>query len=133
VTPTPSAESSVPAGLGTSLLIQTVGAEERVQGCGVPSERGIHFFWWPQSGQWYAFWSSFGAYLNYFAVIGVAYRHLKCQSCWRVAHHQVEGTHFKTCHKYATVDAHARLVEPYRRKFPEQHKFFTKGVSKPTA
>jgi hypothetical protein len=84
------------------------------------------FLWWPQSGQWYAFWSSFGACLTYFAVIGVAYRHLKCKSCWRIAHHRVEGTHYKTCHKHATPEEHQRLYDLHAQKFPEQHKLFAK-------
>ena len=82
---------------------------------------------WNESGAWYGFWSGFGACLTYFAVIGVAYRHLKCKSCWRIAHHRVEGTHYKTCHKHATPDEHARLQEMHRHKFPEQHKLFSKG------
>jgi hypothetical protein len=80
-----------------------------------------NFLWWPQSGQWYAFWSSFGACLTYFAVITVAYRHLKCKSCWRIAHHRVEGTHYKTCHLHATPAEHARLSALHAHKFPEQH------------
>ena len=90
---------------------------------------GWNFLWWPQSGQWYAFWSSFGACLTYFTVIAVAYRHLKCKSCWRIAHHRVEGTHYRTCHKHATPAEHARLSALHARKFPEQHKLFEKAAA----
>jgi hypothetical protein len=36
------------------------------------------FFWWPETGKWYAFWSSFGACLAYFAIFAVVYRKLNC-------------------------------------------------------
>jgi hypothetical protein len=58
-----------------------------------------NFFWWPESGGWYAFWSSFGACLTYFAIFAVVYRKLNCHAkgCWRIGLHHVEGTPYITC------------------------------------
>jgi hypothetical protein len=70
------------------------------------------FLWWPATGKWYSFWSSFGACLTYFAIFVVAYRKLNChaQGCWRLGLHHVEGTPFITCRKHhptggATVES----------------------------
>lgn len=49
-------------------------------------------------GDWYLFWSGFGADLAYVAAIGTFWRRHICRErgCWRFAHH---GT--RTCHKHA--------------------------------
>jgi hypothetical protein len=69
------------------------------------------FFWWPESGKWYAFWSSFGACLTYFAIFAVVYRKLNCHAkgCWRVGLHHVEGTPYITC-RSITPQAELRLT-----------------------
>jgi hypothetical protein len=60
------------------------------------------FFWWPESGKWYAFWSSFGACLTYFAIFAVVYRKLDCRArgCRRIGVHHVDGTLYITFRKH---------------------------------
>ena len=80
-------------------------------------------FWWPQSGEGYAFWSSFGSCLTYFAIFGVVYRRLKCKQCWRLAHHPVKNTHYKTCHVHTTAAHHEALQAKHAERHPETHDF----------
>ena len=83
-------------------------------------------FWWPQSGHGYAFWSSFGGCLTYFAGFAVVYRRMKCKSCWRLAHHKVEGTHYRTCHIHATQSKHDALRARHKAKHPDTHAFLNR-------
>ncbi len=79
----------------------------------------------PSGSKWYNFWSGFGSDLGEAVIIGSLiglYRHHKCASCWRIGHHPVEGTPYKTCHKHATIDSHKKLHEEHEHKYPEQHK-----------
>lgn len=61
-----------------------------------------NFLWWPQDGQWYAFWSSFGGDLAYLGIFVVLYRKINChtQGCWRIGHHRIDGTPFTVCRKH---------------------------------
>jgi hypothetical protein len=81
------------------------------------------------SGVQYGFWSGFGSDLGEVALIGsvfMLYRHHKCATCWRIGHHPVAGTPYKTCHKHATMDIHDRLHKEHKLKHPEQHKLLNK-------
>lgn len=72
-----------------------------------------------EAGKGYAFWSGIGSCLGYVVVFGVAYKHVRCQSCWRVAlHHKVPGTHYRTCPHHSTADEHERLLAKHKRKWP---------------
>ncbi len=89
-----------------------------------------NFDWfWNPSGRWYVFWSGFGSDIAEFAILGsiiTLYRRHRCASCWRLAHHPVPGTIYKTCHKHATEDDHNKLFEKHKRKFPKQHNLLNK-------
>jgi len=77
-----------------------------------------------ESGPYYGFWSGFGSDLGEVTlVVGVAalYKRYKCQTCWRLAHHQVEGTHYRVCHHHWTDEDEQRLSDRHLRKFPLQH------------
>jgi hypothetical protein len=41
--------------------------------------------------------------------------------CWRIGHHRVEGTTYRTCAKHATLRDHTALRERHARERPEQH------------
>lgn len=84
---------------------------------------GWDFLWWPMTGRWYAFTSSFGSDLTELAVVGVVYKHFRCHSCWRIARRQVAGTTYRTCWRHTTAAHHARLVEKHARKRPATHAF----------
>jgi len=43
------------------------------------------------------------------------------KGCWRIGIHPVEGTHFRTCHRHATVEIHDRLNAEHGTKYPDQH------------
>lgn len=86
-------------------------------------------WFWDPAGKWYVFWSGFGSDIAEFAIIGsvvALYRRHKCSMCWRLAHHQVPGTIYKTCHKHATVEDHARLTEKHKLKYPKQHELLNR-------
>jgi hypothetical protein len=86
-------------------------------------------WFWNSGGKWYEFWSGFGSDIGEFAILGSVYtlyhRH-RCSSCWRLAHHPVPGTIYKTCHKHATVEEHARLTAKHKIKFPKQHELLNR-------
>ena len=44
------------------------------------------------SGNWYLFWSGFGADLGLFVAVGTFFRRHNCHTdgCWRMAHHPKE-------------------------------------------
>ena len=46
---------------------------------------------------------------------------LKCTSCWRPAHHKVEGTHYHTCHVHSTIADHKRLSKRHSKEYPAEH------------
>jgi hypothetical protein len=54
------------------------------------------------SGEWYAFWSGFGADLGEFAFVLIVWRKFQCHAdgCRRLGLHRVHGTHFVTCRKH---------------------------------
>lgn len=84
------------------------------------------------SGNWYGFWSGFGADLGELAIVGSIiglYRQHKCHLCWRIGHHPVVGTHYKTCHKHATTTDHKALQAHHADKYPQQHKFLKERKS----
>lgn len=79
--------------------------------------------------KWYNFWSGFGSDLGEVVIIGAIinwYRTHKCVTCWRLSHHDVANTHFKTCHKHFTEVDHQRLQKLHKRLFPTQHAFHLK-------
>lgn len=82
----------------------------------------------PSNGsKWYNFWSGFGSDLGEIAILGSLlglYRHHNCtvKGCWRIGHHAVDGTPYKTCHKHTTTDTHKKLHKEHQHKYPEQHK-----------
>lgn len=85
------------------------------------------------SGPYYAFWSGFGSDITEFAILGsliTIYRHHKCAKCWRIAHHPVEHTHYKTCHKHATEHIHESLEQKHAKLYPEQHKLLTHKIKR---
>jgi hypothetical protein len=88
----------------------------------------------PSNGsRWYNFWSGFGSDLGEAVIIGAVinwYRTHKCTSCFRLSHHDVAGTHFRTCHKHFTAKDHARLQKIHEEKYPEMHIFMKKDSSK---
>lgn len=60
----------------------------------------FHWFWDPQ-GKWVIFWGGFGSCLSEFAILGVVWKHLNCNTkgCWRIGRHHVEGTPYKVCRR----------------------------------
>lgn len=82
------------------------------------------------SGPFYGFWSGIGSDIGELALIGTVitlYRNSKCYSCWRIAHHSVRGTHYKTCHRHATTDIHRKIHSYHKHRYPEQHALFNGG------
>lgn len=43
--------------------------------------------------------------------------------CFRIGHHKVDGTHYKTCNKHATPEIHKKWQHKHSAKYPEQHEF----------
>ncbi len=92
---------------------------------------GVHIA--PTGSQWYNFWSGFGSDLGELVIIGVIitwYKNHKCVSCFRLSHHDVAGTHFKTCHKHFTEVDHRRLQKIHEKKFYAMHNFINKNIDK---
>jgi hypothetical protein len=73
------------------------------------------------SGPQYLFWSGFFGDLPLLAAGFIWYRHHKCAECLRYAHLEVQGTHYKTCHKHSTIDLHKRLRRQHLKDYPLQH------------
>lgn len=76
------------------------------------------------SGPAYLFWSGIGSDITEFAILGTIiklYWQHKCATCWRIAHHAVKGTPWKTCHKHATLRDHKELHRQHEIRFPRQH------------
>lgn len=87
------------------------------------------------SGTWYGFWSGFGSDLTEFALLGTViglFRHHNChvKGCFRIGHHPVEGTNYKTCHKHLTKEDHDKLSIHHAKHHPEQHKMLNKPKKK---
>jgi hypothetical protein len=60
------------------------------------------------------------------------YWHHTCTErwCFRLGHHPVEGTTFKTCRPHAKAEIHDRLFAEHAAKHPEQHELLNrKGQS----
>jgi hypothetical protein len=55
---------------------------------------------------------------------------LVCQEkwCFRIGHHKVEGTHYKTCPKHSTAEIHKKWQHKHNAKYPEQHEFLKKDT-----
>jgi hypothetical protein len=66
------------------------------------------------------------------ALVGM-YKKFNCSQhgCWRVGHHKVEGTTYRTCGRHVTAEVHQALFERHALKRPEQHRFLN-GESEPT-
>lgn len=56
------------------------------------------------------------------AVIGL-YKRFNCNQprCWRVGHHKVDGTTYRTCTKHTTIGFHSALQKKHAKERPEQH------------
>ena len=48
------------------------------------------------------------------------------KGCWRIGHHPVKGTHYKTCNKHTDARTHKLLQLNHRRKHPKVHEFLNK-------
>lgn len=74
-----------------------------------------------EQGPYYGFFSGIGSDLGELAlltgIIGI-YKHHKCATCFRIAHHDVAGTGLKTCHKHANPEDHARITKEHHKKYP---------------
>lgn len=87
----------------------------------------FHFMFNPQGVPWY----TGGFYGNQTqwtivwipSLIFIFYKARKCSACWRVAHHPVKGTHYKTCHKHTNKFDHDRLQAKHKKKHPKEHAF----------
>lgn len=85
----------------------------------------------PSNGsKWYNFWSGFGSDLGEVVIIGsiiTVYRQHNCtiKGCWRIAHHPVDRTPYKTCHKHATPAIHKELNKKHASDYPEQHELLS--------
>lgn len=77
------------------------------------------------SGPIYLELSGFMGSVSILGAIVVWYKHHKCVSCFRIAHHQVNRTPYKTCHKHATIDNHDIIRMNYKRDYPDQHKLLS--------
>ena len=47
------------------------------------------------------------------------------QWCFRIGHHRVAGTHYRTCNKHATPEYHTELQHRHYAKYPRQHEFLS--------
>ena len=52
------------------------------------------------------------------------------KGCWRIGHHQVGNTHYKTCLKHTNDEVHDRLMVDHKRKHPNAHAFLHKTAYK---
>lgn len=43
--------------------------------------------------------------------------------CFRIGHHKIKGTHYKTCSKHATKAIHQDFQHRHFAKHPTQHEF----------
>ena len=87
----------------------------------------------------YSFWHSIvlGVFFNtvagfvYAAVLyfAVFKKMLVCREkwCFRLGHHKVEGTHYRTCPKHTNQEVHTRLQHQHFARHTEAHKFLNKG------
>lgn len=99
----------------------------------------VHLWWWIQyhigmtdgGGRPYLFWSGAGSDFTELAILGgliQIFRQHNCgvKGCYRIGHHEVKGTHMKTCHKHATISHHKKLQQDHKNKFPKQHELLGK-------
>lgn len=76
-------------------------------------------------------WINNGSNLTVFGILGTlvaALRSRNCteKGCWRLGHHPVEGTKYRTCHKHATIEVHDRLQSEHAIKHPLQHELLNR-------
>lgn len=89
----------------------------------------IHSTWWPQGGQWEAFFSGPGSDFGELAILGGvlgAWHKVNCHQggCWRIGRHHVDGTPWCNHHHHAAravvaaqqVSAAAERMVPSSRK-----------------
>jgi len=91
----------------------------------------LHWLWELTVGTNQPIWISNLSNLTVFLLLGSAvgiYTHHECREkgCYRLAHHPVEGTTFKTCRPHATVEVHDRLSAEHAKKHPEQHELLNR-------
>jgi len=76
----------------------------------------------------YLFWSGVGSDISEIAIffsLITYYKTHKCVVCFRLGHHQVQHTHYKTCHRHATIDVHKALKDRHKEKHQDMHALFT--------
>lgn len=83
-----------------------------------------------ESGPYYGFWSGFGSDLGEATLIGAVsvgvytgVRKVNCHTkgCWRIGHHQLEGTPYHLCkHHHPDVPSKGASIE----QILEQHRIF---------
>lgn len=76
------------------------------------------------SDWFYAIVSGWGADLLGVGVVITWYKRNKCHTCWRLTHHKVEGTHWKTCHIH--LPDHSTIRAEHKKRFPLQNKILNK-------
>ncbi|MGH7156849.1 MAG: hypothetical protein ACREGG_01940 [Candidatus Saccharimonadales bacterium] len=73
-------------------------------------------------------WVSNVSNLTSITVLGVVvglYKRFNCNQprCWRIGHHKVDGTTYRTCSKHTTLEYHTALQKQHAVKHPKQHEF----------
>lgn len=89
----------------------------------------VHIWWVITSAtNWfYAIVSGWGADLGLVAGAVVFYRNKKCAKCFRFAHHDVAGTHYRTCHHHTTIADHYNLQKRHEREWPKMNQLLNRG------
>ena len=91
-----------------------------------------HYMFQPQGAPWFtgAFWSNQTQWtIVWLPTLVIMYRKKwECtdKGCWRLGHHPVKGTHYKTCNRHATTKVHAKLQTDHWLAYPEAHRFLNR-------
>lgn len=86
----------------------------------------IHF-WWLITSTTNWFYGIVSGWLGDVVLLGAIakwYQLHKCKKCWRLSKHDVQGTHYKTCHHH--LPDHDKIRAEHKLKFPLQHKILSK-------
>jgi hypothetical protein len=87
----------------------------------------LHWTFWPESGQGYAFTSSVLGGLGYLAILAVLWRKLVCQSpyCFRMGHHPTADGQHHLCR-------HHHPDHPTRKRWRWLPQWFMFNVPRPS-